>query len=82
MTDIMLSVLEADVALLNSGTFRSDRIHPAGEFKKRDLLTLLPLIDPLMVLEVTGQFNRTQDNKSRFPYLKILCPFCSQPQIL
>ena len=54
VTDIMMSVLEADVALLNSGTFRSDRIHPAGEFRKRDLFTLLPLIDPLMVLKVTG----------------------------
>eukprot|EP00057_Strongylocentrotus_purpuratus_P012764 XP_011667238.1 PREDICTED: 5'-nucleotidase isoform X2 [Strongylocentrotus purpuratus] len=69
VTDIMLSVLEADVALLNSGTFRSDRIHPAGEFKKRDLLTLLPLIDPLMVLEVTGDelYEALENGVSQYP---------------
>nr|XP_054748733.1 snake venom 5'-nucleotidase-like [Lytechinus pictus] len=69
ITDIMLAVLEADVALLNSGTFRSDRIHPAGDFKKRDLLTLLPLIDPLMVLEVTGDelYQALENGVSQYP---------------
>lgn len=50
----MLETTKADVALLNSGTFRSDRIHPKGEFKLRDLLTILPLVDPLVVIKVTG----------------------------
>lgn len=69
VTDIMMSVLEADVAFLNSGTLRSDRIHPAGEFKKRDLLTLLPLIDPLMVLEVTGDqlYEALENGVSQYP---------------
>ncbi|XP_071495996.1 mannosylglucosyl-3-phosphoglycerate phosphatase-like [Diadema antillarum] len=69
VTDIMLSVLEADVALLNSGTFRSDRVHSAGEFTKRDLMTLLPLIDPLMVLEVTGMqlYEALENGVSQYP---------------
>ncbi|VDI34790.1 5'-nucleotidase, partial [Mytilus galloprovincialis] len=54
VTDIMLEISKADCALLNSGTFRSDRIHPKGQFKLRDLLTILPLVDNLIVIECTG----------------------------
>lgn len=52
--DIMMAATNADVALLNSGTLRSDRIHSAGDFKMRDLMTVLPMLDPLLVLEITG----------------------------
>ncbi|XP_077862649.1 uncharacterized protein LOC144344643, partial [Saccoglossus kowalevskii] len=54
ITDIMLSATAAEIALLNSGTLRSDRIHPKGEFCKRDLMEILPMVDQLVVLEVTG----------------------------
>jgi 5'-nucleotidase len=50
----MLEATEAEIALLNSGTLRSDRIHPKGEFKIRDLLSILPFPDLLVVIEVTG----------------------------
>lgn len=53
--DIMMAACNGDVALLNSGTLRSDRIHPRGEFKMRDLMTILPMLDPLLVLEITGE---------------------------
>ena len=56
MTDVMLEVSNADIALLNSGTLRSDRIHPKGDFKLRDLLTILPLVDLLIVIQVKGKF--------------------------
>ena len=52
----MLEVTESDFALLNSGTLRSDRIHPKGEFKIKDLFAILPLIDPVVVVKVTGLF--------------------------
>lgn len=52
--DIMLASCNGDVALLNSGTLRSDRIHPKGDFRMRDLMTVLPMLDPLLVLEITG----------------------------
>jgi 2',3'-cyclic-nucleotide 2'-phosphodiesterase (5'-nucleotidase family) len=58
VTDIMLEISHADCAILNSGTFRSDRIHPKGWFKLRDLLTILPLVDELVVIQVTGECNR------------------------
>lgn len=52
--DIMVAATNADLALINSGTFRSDQIHSAGPFFLKDLLKILPMIDPLVLLEVTG----------------------------
>ena len=39
--DIMLASTHSDCAILNSGTLRSDRIHPKGDFKLRDLVTIM-----------------------------------------
>ncbi|XP_071092097.1 mannosylglucosyl-3-phosphoglycerate phosphatase-like [Haliotis cracherodii] len=70
--DIMLTATKAEIALLNSGTFRSDKIHPKGVFKIRDLLTILPLVDPLVVLKVTGsQLHQALENGvSKYPKLE------------
>jgi 5'-nucleotidase len=54
MCDIMVAATNADCAILNSGTLRSDRIHAAGPFTRRDLLTVLPMSDSLVVLNVLG----------------------------
>ncbi|XP_033753676.1 snake venom 5'-nucleotidase-like [Pecten maximus] len=72
VTDVMLEISKADVALLNSGTFRSDRIHDKGEFKLRDLLTILPLVDPLIVLKVTGKqiLQALENGVSQYPKLE------------
>lgn len=35
VTDIMRKTMKADVALLNSGTLRSDSVHDAGVFKMK-----------------------------------------------
>ncbi|OWF35212.1 Trifunctional nucleotide phosphoesterase protein YfkN [Mizuhopecten yessoensis] len=72
VTDVMLEISKADVALLNSGTFRSDRIHDKGEFKLRDLLTILPLVDPLVVLKVTGEqiLQALENGVSQYPKLE------------
>ena len=45
----------ADFALLNSGTLRSDQIHPAGPFFVKDLVSILPMIDPLVLVEINGK---------------------------
>ena len=50
----MLTAMDADVALLNSGTLRSDRLHPTGPFTVRDLMSILPMNDPTVVVAVTG----------------------------
>ncbi|EFX89030.1 hypothetical protein DAPPUDRAFT_304700 [Daphnia pulex] len=53
--DIMVAATDSDLALLNSGTLRSDKIHPPGPFKIRDLSQILPMLDPLIVVEISGE---------------------------
>ena len=45
VADIMLSWLSVDVAVLNSGSLRTDDVIPAGPFRMRDLVRLLPMQD-------------------------------------
>lgn len=52
--DVLLSATGADVVMINSGTFRSDQVHPPGPFSMRDLVSIVPMRDPLVVLEVSG----------------------------
>lgn len=52
--DVILSATGADVVIINSGTFRSDQIHPPGPFTMKDLVSIVPMRDPLVVLEVSG----------------------------
>lgn len=53
--DVIMSATGVDVVLINSGTFRSDQVHAAGPFTMRDLINVIPMRDPLVVLEVTGR---------------------------
>ncbi|KAK5648260.1 hypothetical protein RI129_003152 [Pyrocoelia pectoralis] len=53
--DIVLAATGADLVILNSGTFRSDQVHPAGDFTLRDLVNIIPMRDPLVVLIITGE---------------------------
>lgn len=53
--DVVLSATGADVVIINSGTFRSDQIHPAGPFTMKDLVSVVPMRDPLIVLEISGK---------------------------
>jgi len=55
VTDIMLEAMDADVALLNAGTLRSDTVHPVGSFKLKDLMAILPMIDLITVLKISGK---------------------------
>ncbi|GBN78831.1 Trifunctional nucleotide phosphoesterase protein YfkN [Araneus ventricosus] len=70
--DIMLSATHSDVALLNSGTLRSDRIHPKGPFTMRDLVTILPMMDSLLVVSISGeQLHKALENGvSQYPKLE------------
>lgn len=54
VADVFRRSLRADAALLNSGTFRSDAVHPRGELTVRDLVTLFPLLDETAVVRATG----------------------------
>jgi len=46
--------IDVDGALLNSGTIRSDRIHASGQLTVKDLITMLPFTDELVVLSMSG----------------------------
>ncbi|XP_067937210.1 mannosylglucosyl-3-phosphoglycerate phosphatase-like [Watersipora subatra] len=71
VADLMARSMDTDVAIINSGTFRSNCIHPRGEFTARDLFRMLPLFDQLCVLELTGmELHRALENGvSMYPEL-------------
>jgi 2',3'-cyclic-nucleotide 2'-phosphodiesterase (5'-nucleotidase family) len=54
IADAMRARLDADVALLNGGGVRTDRIIPAGALMRRDVLGLLPFTNVVMKLAVSG----------------------------
>jgi len=70
--DIMVACTNADFALLNSGTLRSDMVHPAGPFFLKDLLLILPMIDPVVLLELTGEqvISCLENGVSKWPALE------------
>jgi 5'-nucleotidase len=55
----MMTAVNADCAILNSGTLRSDTLHDIGEFKAKDLKRILPFLDKIAVLSLTGQAKPT-----------------------
>ncbi|XP_061464580.1 trifunctional nucleotide phosphoesterase protein YfkN-like [Rhineura floridana] len=71
VANAMLEATHADVALLNSGTLRSNRIHPAGDFTMHDLLNILPFMDALLVVRVTGKqlLEALENGVYRYPAL-------------
>lgn len=70
--DIALAATGADVVMINSGTFRSDQIHEAGPFTMKDLVSIIPMQDPLIVIEVTGQtlHDALENGVSAYPKLE------------
>jgi 5'-nucleotidase / UDP-sugar diphosphatase len=55
VADAMRAHLRTDVALLNGGGIRSDRIVPAGPLTRRDVASLLPFGNVAVVLEISGR---------------------------
>ncbi|XP_022779638.1 5'-nucleotidase-like isoform X2 [Stylophora pistillata] len=72
ITDIIQNVTEVDCVILNSGTLRSDTIHPPGKFKMKDLSAILPMPDVLVVLELTGDqiLEALENGVSQWPKLE------------
>ena len=52
--DIVLTACNAQISLINSGTFRSHMIHPAGDFKAKDLKSIIPFLEEICVISVSG----------------------------
>ncbi|KAG2499914.1 hypothetical protein HYH03_002202 [Edaphochlamys debaryana] len=54
VADVWRKAAGAEIAILNSGSLRSDMIHPKGKLKARDFVSILPMVDMTCVLECTG----------------------------
>ncbi|GIL42857.1 hypothetical protein Vafri_709 [Volvox africanus] len=54
VADVWRKSANAEIAILNSGSLRSDMIHPEGVLKAKDFVSILPMIDNTTVLECTG----------------------------
>ncbi|XP_065369578.1 protein 5NUC isoform X1 [Calliphora vicina] len=70
--DVVLAATGADVVIINSGTFRSDQIHPPGPFTMKDLVNIIPMRDPLILIEVTGKclYEALENSVSSYPKLE------------
>lgn len=55
ITDAMRARARADVALINGGGIRTDRIIPPGPLRKRDINALLPFTNVVVTVEMRGR---------------------------
>jgi 5'-nucleotidase len=58
ITDAMRAQARTDVALINGGGIRSDRVIPPGPLTRRDLAAMSPFGNVVMTLELTGRVLR------------------------
>ncbi|KAL3308995.1 hypothetical protein Ciccas_012463, partial [Cichlidogyrus casuarinus] len=54
LCDVASTSVEADCVIINSGSMRIDEVIPAGEITVKILNRLLPILDSIVVLELTG----------------------------
>jgi len=59
ITDAMRARMKADVAVMNGGGIRGDRLVPAGPLSRRDVVAMLPFANVVVSTEVSGQALRT-----------------------
>ncbi|MCU4743049.1 5'-nucleotidase C-terminal domain-containing protein [Halobacteria archaeon AArc-m2/3/4] len=76
LTDIMVDDVDADVAIQNGGSIRSDQVYEAGDLTRRMVVDILPFPNSVVKLEVTGDQLRealehgvsaVEDGHGRFP---------------
>jgi len=70
--DLWQEATGADCVILNSGSLRSDVIHPAGVLTRRDMMNVLPMVDQTMVIEVNGKqiHDALENGVSMYPKLE------------
>ncbi|CAN8073377.1 unnamed protein product [Agarophyton chilense] len=81
VADAMTDIMGADVGLLNSGSFRSDSIHPVGSVTLGMIDTILPYKDQVVVAEYSGAelLQRLECSVSQYPNL--VGSFCQVSRI-
>lgn len=55
IADLMREELNTDAALFNGGSFRDDRVVPAGKLTMSDLYTMMPFENQIVSINITGQ---------------------------
>jgi len=55
VADALRDDAKADIAIMNSGSIRGDRIYPAGPLKRRDLVAMLPFGNVTCVVAISGR---------------------------
>lgn len=72
IASLMTRSTGCDVAILNAGTLRADRILPKGPITVRDMHDLLPMADPLAVVEMTadGLLKALENGVSKYPAME------------
>jgi len=72
IADLMCKVTGAQVAILNSGSLRADRIIEPGLYTMRDFRQLLPMEDPLVVIQLTAKalLACLENGVSKYPALE------------
>lgn len=81
ITDLMNHINGTDCMILNTGTLRTDAVVPAGALKFKDLHTLLPMIDSIVIVECTGSqiHSLLENGVSSYPNLD--GKYCAVSQI-
>ncbi|CAB9518094.1 venom 5'-nucleotidase [Seminavis robusta] len=72
VANIMTRSTGAEVAILNSGSLRADKIIPKGSLTVGDMHDLLPMADPLAVIEMTakGLLEALENGVSKYPAME------------
>lgn len=72
ITDVMREQMKTDIAFINSGTLRADAVFDKGPFYMRDLVSLLPMLDELCILQLQGSniIKMLENGVSQYPRLE------------
>eukprot|EP00927_Polykrikos_kofoidii_P072520 TRINITY_DN68624_c0_g1_i1.p1 TRINITY_DN68624_c0_g1~~TRINITY_DN68624_c0_g1_i1.p1 ORF type:complete len:1791 (+),score=282.65 TRINITY_DN68624_c0_g1_i1:195-5567(+) len=72
VADVMRYGLNADMAMINSGTLRADCVMDQGPLKMRDLVNLLPMLDEVCLLQMSGSqvLSALENSVSQYPRLE------------
>ncbi len=82
MCDIVKNTLRTDICLINSGSFRSDMVHAAGDFTLGDLIKMFPFSSAPVCVSVTGEvlLKALENSVAHYPLSEgrfcQVCPDC------
>jgi len=69
VADVMQAATGADVCMINGGTLRAERVIEAGPLTMRELFEILPMMETVAVIKVTGAklIKALENSVSKYP---------------